>query len=52
MHKLEADALSKEIESLIHDKIKERSMSGSGSKPNSKLSATKKESGPPFKKKW
>jgi hypothetical protein len=51
LHKLEADALSKEIENLIHDKIKERNLTGSGSKPNSKLSVTKKESVPPFKKK-
>ncbi len=52
MHKLEADALGKEIESLINDKIKERDKNGSGSKPSSKLSNTKKESVPPLKKKW
>ena len=52
MHKLEADALGKEIESLINDKIKERDKNGSGSKPSSKLSNTKKEPVPPIKKKW
>jgi hypothetical protein len=51
LHKLEADALGKEIESLINDKIKERDKNGSGSKPSSKLSNTKKESVPPLKKK-
>jgi len=51
LHKLEADALGKEIESLINDKIKERDKNGSGSKPSSKLSNTKKEPVPPIKKK-
>jgi hypothetical protein len=51
LHKLEAEALSKEIEGLINDKIKERSMSGSGSRPNSKLSSSKKEPISPLKKK-